>query len=276
MHNAAYERMRLNWVYIPLPVREGQDLVRVVAALRSLPFVGFNVTMPYKRVMLNLCDEVAVTARLAGSVNSVHVVDGRLIGYNSDGRGLAESLKDEAEFTAEGRRVVIVGTGGAAGAALVSMVLERVAHVTVAGRRIEAAEDLIENVADRMRETTAEAVELGDDLRAAVESADLVVNATPLGMRPDDALPVPAEWLQPDQVVADMVYRPAVTPLLQAAQARGARPVSGIGMLVAQGALAIETWNTDSQLVAPRDVMRAAAEAALAAAPPVAGSGGAV
>jgi shikimate dehydrogenase len=273
MHNAAYERMGLNWVYVPLPVREGQDLVRVVSAMRSLPFVGFNVTMPYKRVMLNLCDEVAAAARLAGSVNAVHVVDGRLIGYSSDGRGLAESLKDEAGFAVEGRRVVILGSGGAAGAALVSMVLERVAHVTVAGRRIEAAEDLVENVADSMRGTTVEAVELGEDVRSAVESADLVVNATPLGMRPEDPLPVAAEWLQPGQVVADMVYRPTVTRLLQAAEARGARPIGGIGMLVAQGALAIETWNSDSQSAAPRDVMRAAAEAALAVAPPVVGYG---
>ena len=92
MHNAAYEAMRLNWAYLPLPIREGQDLMRVVAALRVLPFVGFNVTMPYKRLMLNVCDEVATAAELAGAVNTVHIVDGRLIGYNTDGRGFMESL----------------------------------------------------------------------------------------------------------------------------------------------------------------------------------------
>jgi shikimate dehydrogenase len=263
MHNAAFETMGLNWAYVPLPVREGQDLVRVVAALRAVPFVGFNVTMPYKRVMLNVCDEVATAARLAASVNTVHVVDGRLIGYNTDGRGLMESLKSEADFVAAGRRVVILGSGGAAGAALVGMALERAAHVVLAGRNGDAAEALVENLSGRMPETVAEAAELAGSRREGVEAADLVVNATPLGMSEGDELPIPGEWLHEGQIVADMVYRPAVTPLLQAAAARGARPVGGLGMLVAQGAIAIEIWNQGVQNPAPRDVMRAAAERAL-------------
>jgi shikimate dehydrogenase len=114
-----------------------------------------------------------------------------------------------------------------------------------------------------MPETVAEAAELDGSLREAVEAADLVVNATPLGMSEGDELPIPGEWLHEGQIVADMVYRPAVTPLLQAAAARGARPVGGLGMLVAQGAIAIEIWNQGVQNPAPRDVMRAAAERAL-------------
>jgi shikimate dehydrogenase len=264
MHNAAYEAMGLDWAYLPLPVREGQDLMRVVAGLRALPFVGFNVTMPYKRVMLNICDEVATAASLAGAVNTVHMVDGRLIGYNTDGRGLMESLKDEAGFEAQGKRAVIIGAGGAAGAALVGLLLEKAGHITVAGRRPAVAEDMIENLVDRLRDTTAEAVALGD-ARDAVESADLIINATPLGMQPGDALPVPKDWLQPGQVVADMVYRPSTTPLMEAATARGARVVGGLGMLVDQGAIAIEIWNSGIQNAAPRAVMRTAATAALAA-----------
>lgn len=267
IHNAAYEDLGLNWVYVPLPVREGHDLVRVVAALRALPFVGFNVTMPYKRVMAGLCDQVAAAAQLAGSVNTVHHVDGKLIGYNTDGRGLTESLRLEAGFEPQGKRAVIIGTGGAAGAALVGLVLERVTHVTLAGRDVEQAEFMIENIGDRARGTSAEAVELGAAAREAVEAADLVINATPLGMKADDTLPVPAEWLQPGQVVADMVYRPVVTPLMQAAGARGAKPVGGLGMLVAQAAIAIEIWNSGTQAAAPREVMRRAAEAAVWAAP---------
>lgn len=268
MHNAAYEAMHLNWVYVPLPVPEGQGLVRVVEAIRSLPFVGFNVTMPYKRVMLNLCDEVATAAAMAGAVNTVHVVNGRLIGYNTDGRGLMESLKEEAGFDPAGKRAVIVGTGGAAGAALVGLVLERAADVTIAGRRMDMAEDLVDNVADRLRDTTASAVDI-QDAREFVEAADLVINATPLGMRPDDEMPVPQDWLQPGQVVADMVYRPARTRWMEAATARGSRAVGGLGMLVDQGAIAIEIWNSGVQNPAPRDVMRAAAEAELAGADPV-------
>jgi shikimate dehydrogenase len=272
MHNAAYENMGLNWVYLPLPVKDGQDLVRVVASLRVLPFVGFNVTMPYKRIMLNVCDEVATAAQLAGAVNTVHVTDGRLIGYNTDGRGLVESLKAEAGLELQGRRAVIIGTGGAAGAALVGLVLERAAHVTVAGRRLDVAESMIDNVAGRTRETIAEARALGDDLRETIEAADLIINATPLGMRADDPLPIAKEWIQPGQVVADMVYRPSVTALAEAAVDRGARAIGGLGMLVGQGAIAIEIWNQGSQSAAPRDVMRTAAEVALAGSHTLAGA----
>jgi shikimate dehydrogenase len=263
MHNVAYEQMGLNWVYLPLPVKDGQDLMRVVGAMRSLPFVGFNVTMPYKRIMVNVCDEVSTAAQLAGAVNTVHVSDGRLIGYNTDGRGLIESLKAEAGLDLLGRRVVIIGTGGAAGAALVGLVLERAAHVTLAGRRTEIAESMIDNLEGRMRDTVAEASGLGHDLRERVEAADLIVNATPLGMQEGDPLPVEKEWLQPGQVVADMVYRPSVTPLMEAAVDRGARVIGGLGMLVGQGAIAIEIWNQGAQTIAPRDAMRAAAEAAM-------------
>ncbi len=259
MHNAAYAAMRLNWVYLPLPVKSGSDLARVTAALRVLPFVGFNITMPYKRVMLNMCDEVATAARLAGAVNTVHVVHGRLIGYNTDSRGFVESLKSEAGFEPEGKRAVIIGTGGAAGAALVGLLLERASHVTVAGRRVDVAEAMIENASGSLRDTEASAVGL-EEARSAVEEADVVVNATPLGMSPDDALPVRAEWLQPRQVVVDMVYRPAVTPFMMAATDRGAVAIGGLGMLVSQGAIALEIWNEGTQSPAPRDVMRAAAQ----------------
>jgi shikimate dehydrogenase len=264
MHNAAYEAMGLKWVYVPLPVREGSDLLGVLAALKKLPFVGLNVTMPYKRVMLNMCDEVAAMARLAGAVNTVHFVDGKMIGYNTDGRGFTESLEREADFVPEGKRVVIVGTGGAAGAALVGLVLGKAANVVLAGRNPEAGELLLERMGPSLRDTDAEAVPLDESLRPLVEGADLVVNATPLGMSPDDPSPLPAEWLQPGQVVADMVYRPANTAFLAAAAQRGATPLGGLGMLVAQGAVAIEIWNGDTQVPAPREIMRSAAEAALA------------
>lgn len=265
MHNAAYEALGLDWVYVPLAVRDGAALTKVVAGLRGLPFVGFNVTMPYKHLMLNLCDEVATQAQLAGAINTVQVRDGKLIGYNTDGRGLLESLEEGADFTPEGRRAVVVGAGGAAGAAVVALVLARAAHVVVAGRRLEQAEDLVDRVAGHARETELVAVETGPRLEEHVAAADLLVNATPLGMQSGDELPVPKEWLQPGQVVSDLVYRPAETELMRAAAARGARPVGGLGMLVAQGAISIEIWNEAGRSHAPRDIMRAAAEAALAA-----------
>jgi shikimate dehydrogenase len=145
----------------------------------------------------------------------------------------------------------------------VGLALERAGHVTLVGRRVEVAEDMIENLSDRLRETKADAVPFGPEAQASIEAADVIINATPLGMRPEDELPVAQEWLQPGQIVADMVYRPAVTPFMAAATSRGARVVGGLGMLVAQGAIAIEIWNQGMQNRAPRDVMRTAAESVL-------------
>jgi shikimate dehydrogenase len=269
MHNAAYEALGLNWVYIPLPLREGAELLRLASIVKSLPVVGFNVTMPYKRVMLNMCDEVAAMAQLAGAVNAVHVVDGRLIGYNTDGRGLVESLASEAGFQPEGRNVVLLGAGGAAGAAVVGLILGKAARITVAARRDEMSEALVDRLQGRTRDTSVDTCGMGDELRGVIEDADLIVNATPVGMGAGDVSLVPTDWMHEGQVVADMIYRPTETALLRAATEAGATPVGGLGMLVAQGAIAIEIWSTGATITAPRDIMRAAAEAELASMPRV-------
>jgi shikimate dehydrogenase len=268
MHNAAYDEMGLDWLYIPLGVENVRDLPALADALRVLPFVGLNVTMPFKEPMLQLCDEVATFAQVAGAVNTVHVVEGRLIGYNTDGRGLVDSLAVDAAFDPAGRDIVLVGAGGAAAAAVMAFALQGAASVTVANRTFEAAEELVGRLAPHVRTMRLEAVGLGNPAEEAVRAADLLVNATPVGMRPDDPSPIPPEWLHAGQVVADMVYKPAVTPLLAAATAVGATAVGGLGMLVAQGAVSIEIWNGDSQQPAPRETMRRAALEALAAQSP--------
>lgn len=265
MHNAAYRAVEFDCVYIPLPVADETDLIRVIGAIRVLPFVGFNVTMPYKQVMLDLCDEVAMLAQMAGAVNTVHCVDGRLIGYNTDGRGLVDSLHAEVGFEPAGATVALVGSGGAAGSALVSLVLGKASRVTIVNRTLENAEALAERIRPHARETTIAVVELGAGADEVVRSSDLVVNATPLGMRPGDDSPVPAGWMRSDQVVADMIYRPEPTPLVVAARSAGATAVDGLGMLVAQGATAMEIWCGESCGAASRTVMRRAAEEAIAA-----------
>lgn len=265
MHNAACARLGLDWVYVPLPVRDPAELAAVVTAIRSLPFVGFNVTMPYKRLMLELCDEVAAQARLAGAVNTVQVIDGRLMGYNTDGRGLLDSLRDDVAFDPEGKRAVVLGSGGAAGAIVAALVLARVSHMTVVSRDPAHADELVARMSPYARDSELVVVRSGDDSAQLVQAADLVINSTPLGMRPEDPSPVNVEWLHAGQVVSDMIYSPPETPLLRAAAAAGAKPLGGLGMLVAQGAISLEIWKADSTVSAPRDVMRDAAYAALLA-----------
>jgi shikimate dehydrogenase len=263
MHNAAYEELGLDWVYVPLAIGDEIGLRRVVAAIRSLPFVGFNVTMPYKIEMLDLCDEVATAAQMAGAVNTVQVVDGRLVGYNTDGRGMLESLVDGAGFAPEGKRVVLLGCGGAAGAALVAFILGKAASVTVVSRDLTRARELVTRVESHMKTVEATCTTF-EGAEQAVRDADLIVNATPVGMRAGDGSPVSAEWLSPGQVVLDMVYGGAgPTQLVADARAAGAVALDGLGMLVGQGAIAVDIWNPDHERRTPRATMRRAAEVEL-------------
>lgn len=267
MHNAAYDALGLNWACMPLGVPDQRALLAFTEAARRLQYVGFNVTMPYKQAMLELCDEAASLAQLAGAVNTVHCVDGRLIGYNTDGRGMLESLESDARFRPEGRSAVILGAGGAAGAALTALILGRASSVTVINRTVERAEQLLTRVENNLRNTAATAIPLDLSAATPIREADIIINATPAGMSASDPSPFPVEWLHEGQVVLDMVYQRLDTALLRAASAAGARPVNGLGMLVAQGALAIDIWMGDAggDARAPRDVMRASASAALEA-----------
>ena len=263
MHNAAYEHLGLDWVYVPLEIADDAGLHRFVAAVRSMDFVGFNVTMPYKRAVLELCDEVAMAASMAGAVNTVHCAEGRLIGYNTDGRGLLEALELEAGFVPADRDVVVIGAGGAASAAVVALILARAARVTVAARDLSRAEELVASMQAHAGQVQL-ASELLDEAGPAVSAAALVINATPVGMRPEDTSPVPQEWWTEGQVAYDMVYGTRdETAFVTEARAAGARSFDGLGMLVCQGAIAIDIWS-GPDVHAPRDVMRRAAENALA------------
>jgi len=265
MHNAVYRELDLDWVYVPLAVRDEVGLRRVVAAIRSLPFVGFNVTMPYKVAVLELCDDVAMAARMAGAVNTVHCVDGKLVGYNTDGRGMLESLCEDAHFDPTGKRVVLLGAGGAAGGAFVALILAKTASITVVNRDVERAEELLDRMSPHTHaiETAAMSYPEAED---AFREADLVINATSVGMKPEDPCPAPAEWLRQGQVVLDMVYgTPRPTALVAAARSAGATALDGLGMLVCQGATSVDIWNASVQTKTPRDVMRAAAQEELSA-----------
>lgn len=261
MHNAVYDELGLDWAYIPMPIEDEVGLRRVVAAVRALPFVGFNVTMPYKTAILELCDEVSAAAKMANAVNTVHCCGGRLVGYNTDGRGMLESLAEEAGFEPAGKRIVLVGSGGAAGSAIVAFILARVASVHVVSRDLMRADALIARVAPYLNAIEAAPVTM-DAAEDVIRRADLIVNATPIGMNVEDASPVPSEWLHGGQVVLDMVYgRPQSTALVSSARSAGANAIDGLGMLVCQGAIAVDIWNADHEARASRATMRSAADA---------------
>jgi shikimate dehydrogenase len=241
MHNAAFAALALDWVYVAFPVPGGRGDA-AVRAVRALGLAGLNVTMPHKDAAARACDDLAPDASALGAVNTV-VVDGeRLVGHNTDGTGFMRALADEG-VTVEGKRVLVVGAGGAA-RAIVLAAGQAGASVTVAARREEAARAAAGLAGGR-------ATALDD---APIADCDVLVNATPLGMG-GEAPPFDPARLDPGQFVYDTVY-PAETPLIAAARERGVAAVGGLGMLVHQGACSFELWTGRA---APVDVMRAAA-----------------
>jgi shikimate dehydrogenase len=249
LHNAAFEALGLDWVYVAFPVPRGFGGDAVVA-VSALGLAGLNVTMPHKEDAAEACDELTPDAAALRSVNTVVALsDGQTLGDSTDGPGFLDALAEE-DIAVAGRPVLVLGAGGAARA--VVLALGRAgAHVTVAARRPEAAESAAALAPG------ARVVALG----AADPSAfAVVVNATPLGMSGGDPLPVDPEALHAGQAVVDLVYHPADTPLLTAARARGAVAVNGLGMLLHQAARSFSLWTGRP---APIDAMGAAVTAAL-------------
>jgi shikimate dehydrogenase len=247
MHNAAFAALGLDWAYVAFEVRPG-DVPAALAGARALGLGGLSVTIPHKGAVASEVDELSAAARAVGAVNTVvPLADGRLRGDNTDGAGFLASLADEG-FDPRGRRCLVVGAGGAARAVVYALAQAGAAEVAVVNRSQDRAESAAALAASAGR--------VGAPADAA--AADLVVNATPLGLAGSDprTLPPGSAHLGPGQLVVDLVPNPAETPFLVAARDRGARVAGGLGMLVHQGALAFELWTGRA---APVAVMRAAA-----------------
>jgi shikimate dehydrogenase len=244
MHNAAFAALDLDWVYVAFPVPRGEGWA-AVHAVPALGLAGLNVTMPHKADAASACDELTSDAAALGAVNTVVNADGSLVGHSTDGDGFLRALDDDG-VAVGGRRALVLGAGGA-GRAIAHALGRAGAAVTVAARRASAGRDAAALAPDGV------ATALTD---IDVEPFDVIVNATPLGMRGEPP-PFDAGRLHTGQFVFDTVY-PVDTPLLVEARARGLRAVGGLGMLVQQGALSFALW-TDA--TPPIEVMRAAASA---------------
>lgn len=249
--NAAFEATGIDWVFVGFAVRSGAGR-DAVTAMRTLGIVGMSVTMPHKAAVIGSLDSLSHTASRLGAVNCIARDGERLVGHNTDGDGLLASLKAQG-VEPLGSRVVVLGAGGAARAAVLALGEAGAAEVVVCNRSPErgaAAAALV---------PTGRAVDLTEhpmDLNAVLADADLLINATPVGMARDDGSPVPREALHPGLVVSDLIYHPSLTPLMEAAIAVGAQVHNGLGMLVGQAAAAFEIWTGQP---APIDAMMRAA-----------------
>jgi shikimate dehydrogenase len=239
MHNVAFAEDGLDFVYVCLDV-DPEDLPAAVLGLKSLKFRGFNITMPHKREMVALVDELDDGARVSGAVNTV-VIDGSgMRGYNTDGGGMVMAC-EEAGTELRGKSVLLLGSGGTASAIAVAFCEAGVGDLHIANRDTGHAARL----RDKLRLTGVERISASSlaSLAQDAHDADVIVNATPLGMKEGDPLPLPPEYLQRGRVICDVVYRPGTeTPLIRLAKERGARVVAGGRMLLYQGVLAQKLW----------------------------------
>ena len=253
MHNAAFKKLGLDYVYIAFRV-EPEHLSQAVDGLRALNVRGFNVTIPHKVAVIPLLDSLDPLAEKIGAVNTVVNDGGHLKGFNTDGEGFLRALAGRG-VTPQGKNIVILGAGGASRA--ISYVLaQKNARLTILNRKLEL--DWAENIARLIKKDLKREVKVGEltprVLSPALEKSDILVNATSVGMSPDsDKSPVPAGLLHRGLLVFDIVYNPIETRLLREARAAGAGVIGGVDMLAAQGALAFEKW-TDRP--APVDLMR--------------------
>jgi shikimate dehydrogenase len=243
MHNAAFAAAGIDARY-ELRELDEADVPRVVAEARGPDWLGLGVTAPYKKLVATLLDEIEADATEIGAVNNVaRSPDGRLIGFNTDAPGFRAAVEAAMRRPLTGAEVVVAGAGGVAQAVAYACSRAGVARLTVGNRTVPA------------RAAGVAAVALDSaDFEQAVRSADLVVNATTVGMV-DAGMTIPVDLLPEDATVFDCVYVPPETPLLAAARARGLAAANGAEMLIAQAAIAFERWTGIGGMA---DVMREA------------------
>lgn len=252
MHNAAFAQMGLDFVYVPFDVHP-DNLKAAVTGIRALNMVGVNVTIPHKERVIPFLNWVSDEALQIQSVNTIHLVDGKLRGYSTDGEGLIRALEASGK-SPSGSKSVILGAGGSARAAAAALTLHG-AEVAVANRTFSRALELAETLAVRPIALDS------DDAREAILNADLLVNCTSVGMYPKtDDQPIPGEWLHKNLFVFDTIYNPLETRLLAAAKSAGCRTANGVKMLVFQGAISFKIW---TGLDPPAEVMEKAVLAGL-------------
>jgi shikimate dehydrogenase len=239
MHNSAFKKLGMDACYVPFAVPPGslEDAVRAVV---PLGLRGLNITVPHKELVLAFLDELSEEARLIGAVNTIEIRKGRMIGHNTDGRGFLRSLREHGDLDPKGKKFLFIGSGGAARAVSFSLALAGAAAIVF--RDLDARKASL--LANDIREKTGvPAITIGQEtLPEYADDADCLINASPLGLRRMDPLPIPGDLIKKKHLVCDLVYNPPETALLKIAKKRGAKRLSGLGMLLYQGVIAFEIW----------------------------------
>jgi len=265
MHNAAYAALGLNWRYLAFEV-DPKNLRAAIEGARAMHFAGLNLTVPHKLLAVDMVDELDASAKMWGAVNTIRFevqspkskvqssqpAEVRAIGFNTDADGLANSLREDLAVQLRGAKVLLLGAGGAGRTAALKLAAENVAELFLVNRTASKAEEIAGEI---KKQFPSVKVFVG----YPKTNMDLLLNATSLGLKPEDGSPLDEKQfsLKQTRAVYDMIYQPAETKLLAAAKAAGCQTANGIGMLVQQGAKAFEIWTGQP---APVAVMRRAVE----------------
>jgi shikimate dehydrogenase len=256
MHNAALASLSLDYCYLALEIRP-ELLPQAVVGLKALGCQGFNVTIPYKEQIVASLDEVDDEALIIGAVNTVVNREGKLVGYNTDGRGFLRSLAEEWDLGLRGEQVVVLGAGGAARAIVAGLASAGASKITIANRNVERGlllkADLEQHYPCKIAVVDLSEGKLDKELAASL----LVVQTTPVGMYPHagDTPIIEPSRLWKDSYVYDIIFNPPETRFLLGAREQGCRTANGLGMLLHQGALSFEYW---TGIEAPVKLMRQA------------------
>ena len=241
IHNSAFEATNTNGVYLAWEV-DATELAETVANIRRYQMFGINLSMPYKEQVIPYLDQLSAEACLIGAVNTVVNREGTLIGYNTDGKGFFKSLPS---FKISRKRLVLLGAGGAAKAILAQAILDGVSQISVFVRSssMEKTRPYLEKIQNATGfRVDLFALEDVQDLQDSITQADLLVNATSVGMD-GSSQPIPTSIVLPEKLmVADVIYQPFETPFLKWARNQGNQSINGLGMLLYQAAEAFELW----------------------------------
>ncbi len=244
MHNAAFEHLGLDCCYVTFLVRP-ELLNDAVKAIKALNLAGVSITVPHKENVIPMLDAVNKEASFIGAVNTIVNSDGKLIGYNTDGRGFIQSLSEE-DISIEGKNILIGGAGGAS-RAISYYLSEKVSKLLIYDVDSNKVQRLIHDLR-KIRNNVHHIDKINN-----LNGIDIIINATPLGLKETDPTPFDVSLIKPNHVVCDLIYRQ--TRLLKKSSEKGCKTLNGLGMLLWQGLLAFELW---TGVKPPVEVMRKA------------------
>ena len=257
---AAFDYLNISARYEMWPTRRN-EFYQNIKKLFGVEYLGANITIPYKEEVIKYLDDLDSKAKLIGAVNTIVKKNNKLIGYNTDAFGFIRSIESKSDFCFEGKKVLIIGAGGAARSAIFSLIEKGIKSLVIANRTLERANNLAEEISEFVQLEISDLESLY--FQKLVGESDLIVNASSVGMAHttlNSKNLIKADWFSSKSLVFDMVYNPIVTPLITEARKAGAESINGLAMLIYQGASSFNLWTNKE---APIQIMTNAAEKAL-------------